>query len=221
MAVITVSRQVGSGGDAIVQRVCELLDYRYFDKRLMTEVASEAGLSDHEIVDFSEDAYKVRNILERLFRPGGRTVKRVPLRQRDATGAETLTDEELDEARCIGLVRSTIHAAHAAGNVLIVGRGGQAILKDEPDVLHVRLIAPMRDRIPRIRRQEDLSIIDAEQWILRHDRATAEYLRRFFGIEWDDPLLYHVVLNTSKWSVDGAAHALVTTLEQFDHQRAG
>ena len=51
MAVITISRQYGSGGDEIASRVCELLGYRYFDKRMMAQVASEAGLSSKEVID--------------------------------------------------------------------------------------------------------------------------------------------------------------------------
>ena len=55
MAVVTVSRQFGSGGTRIAARVCELLAYRYLDKVLMTQVAAEAGLSGKELVDFSQD----------------------------------------------------------------------------------------------------------------------------------------------------------------------
>jgi cytidylate kinase len=55
MAVITISRQYGSPGNEIAVRVCEILGYHYFDKRLMAQVASEVGLSEQEIVDFSEE----------------------------------------------------------------------------------------------------------------------------------------------------------------------
>ena len=55
MAVITISREVGSGGDQIARRLCELLGYRHFDKTLMAQVAKEQGVSDTEVVDFSED----------------------------------------------------------------------------------------------------------------------------------------------------------------------
>ena len=53
MAVVTVSRQFGSGGTQIAGRVCELLGYRYLDKVLMTQVAVESGLSGKELVDFT------------------------------------------------------------------------------------------------------------------------------------------------------------------------
>jgi hypothetical protein len=68
MAVITISRPYGSGGDEIATRVCELLGYRLFDKRMMAWEASQMGLTKDEIVDFSEDNYKVQGFLERLLR---------------------------------------------------------------------------------------------------------------------------------------------------------
>ena len=66
MAVITISRQAGSSGnEEIATRVAELLGYRYFDKRLMAKVAAEVGLSENEVVDFSEENYKVVSFLVR------------------------------------------------------------------------------------------------------------------------------------------------------------
>lgn len=59
MAVITMSRQYGSGGDEIAVRVCELLGYRYFDKALMAQIAAETALWEGPIVDYSEDDHRV------------------------------------------------------------------------------------------------------------------------------------------------------------------
>ena len=67
MAVITISREVGSGGDQIARRLCELLGYRYFDKTLMAQVAKEQGVSDTEVVDFSEDKYRLRGFIDALL----------------------------------------------------------------------------------------------------------------------------------------------------------
>lgn len=77
MGVITISRQVGSGSKEIATRLCEQLGYTFFDKRLMTEVATHVGLSASDIVDFSEDDYKVKGFLGRLF-GGERAGRRSP-----------------------------------------------------------------------------------------------------------------------------------------------
>lgn len=209
MAVITISRQFGSGGQEIADRVCELLGYRYLDKVLMTQVAAEVGLSGKEVAEFSEEKRKARNFLERLLRPGPHDVVRVSMRARDATGEETLTVKHLDEARCARLVRSAIHTAYKRGNVVIVGRGGQAILQEMSDVLHVRIEAPMGARILRVQEQAGVKAEEARQLAIQHDQASAAYLKRLFGIRWDDPALYHLLINTGKWELGVAAQIIV------------
>ncbi|MCL4239419.1 MAG: cytidylate kinase family protein [Anaerolineae bacterium] len=212
MAVITISRQIGSGGEQIARLVCEMLRYRYFDKQLLIEAAAEAGLSREQVVDYSEDRYEVQNFLARLVRPGPRPVQRVEVRQQDTAGRVRLTAETVDEAQYVELIKAAIRASAEQDDIVIVGRGGQAILQDVPNVLHVRVIAPEGMRIVRLQKIEGLSVEAAQQKIARQDRATAEYLGRFFGIRWDDPALYHLVINTGKVGIEGVAQIIVDTV---------
>jgi len=204
MAAVTISRQIGSGGEEIARRVCDLLKYRYFDKQLMIEAASDVGLSRDHVIDYSEDRYELQTFLARLFRAGPRPVKRVSVRTEDASGRVNLTAETIDEGQYVALIKTAVRAAAEQGDIVIVGRGGQAILQDRPDVLHVRVVAPDGTRIARLQEEEGLTIEEAQAKIARQDRATAEYLGRFFGIRWDDPALYHLVINTGKLSIEGA-----------------
>jgi cytidylate kinase len=215
MAVITISRQYGSGGREIATRICELLGYRYLDKLLMTQVAAEVGLSGQELADFSEEYPKVRNFLERLLRPGPHGVVRVSVRSRDLTGAETLSVKQLDESRCASLVRSAIQTAYKQGDVVIVGRGGQAILQEVPDVLHVRIEAPMGTRILRIQIRERIGAEEARRLAIQQDQAAAQYLQRLFAIRWDNPTLYHILINTGKWELERAAQIIFNALSQL------
>lgn len=215
MAVITISRQYGSGGREIATRVCELLGYRYLDKLLITQVASEVGLSGKELADFSEEHGKVRNFLGRLLRPSPHDFMRVSVRSRDASGAEILTVKHLDETRCASLVRSAIHKAYQHGDVVIVGRGGQAILQKMRGVLHVRLEALMGNRILRIQEGEGVNAEEARHLAIQQDQASAQYLKRLFGIRWDDPTLYHLLINTGKWELETAAQIIVQAVGQL------
>lgn len=113
-----------------------------------------------------------------------------------------MSTQVLDEARAIDLVRATMRAACERGNVLIIGRGGQAILEEESGVLHVRVVAPLEERVRRLQEQENLTAPQARRLAMERDRATAEYLRTFHRIDWDDPTLYHLVVNTGKLGVD-------------------
>lgn len=214
MATLTISRQTGSGGDQIARRVCELLGYDYLDKELMRQVAADVGLSGDEVIDFSEQNYKIRNFMDYLLRPGPRYVGQVVTRGTDELGRETLSMKELNEVECIQLIRHTLRAACQRGNMVIVGRGGQAILQTMPHVLHVRIEAPLNDRIYRLQEERMVSWEEARRLVEENDRASAQYLERFFGVRWDDPLLYHLVLNTGKWELEAAAQLLAEALRR-------
>jgi cytidylate kinase len=215
MAVVTISRQFGSGGTEVARRVCEVLGYRYLDKLLMGQVAAEVGLSGKELVDFSEEHFKVRNFRERLLLPGPHTVARYSVRAQGAAGTETLGVVQLDDARSASLVRSAIHTAYQQGNVVIVGRGGQATLQDVPGVLHVRIEAPMAARVLRIQAREGIVAEEAREMALRHDKVAEQYLKKLFAIRWDDANLYHLIVNTGKWELEAAAQIIVNAVEQL------
>jgi cytidylate kinase len=215
MAVITISRQLGAGGEEIARQVCEALRYRYFDKQLLIEAAADVGLATDHVVDYSEDRYEVLNLLARIFGSGPRPIKTVPVRRSDSSGNVTLTAETINEAQYVELVKSSILTAYETGDMVIVGRGGQAVLQDKPNVLHVRVVAPMGTRIARLQRQEGLTVEEAQQRISRQDRATSEYLGRFFGIRWNDSTLYHLVINTGKFGTEGAVQLIVDAVVQL------
>ncbi|MBI5960950.1 MAG: cytidylate kinase-like family protein [Chloroflexi bacterium] len=215
MAVITLSREVGSGGEEIARRVCDVLRYRYFDKELMIEAAADLGLAQDHVVDYSEDRYEVQNFFARLFRSGPRPIKTVPGPHTDAAGNVTPSAATIDEGRYVELIKSAIQAAYSVGDVVILGRGGQAILQDKSNVLHVRVVAPLGSRLERLHRVEKISLDEAQQKIGRQDRATAEYLARFFGIRWDDATLYHLVINTGKLGIEGSVQLIVDAVVQL------
>jgi cytidylate kinase len=221
VTVITISRQFGSGGREIAAQVCALLGYRYLDKLLITQVAAEVGLSGKELAEFSEEQPQVKSFLERLLLPGPHDVIRVAVRSRDVGGEQTLTVKHLDEARCASLVRSAIHTAYQQGDVVVVGRGGQATLQEMAGTLHVRIEAPMGTRILRIQKREAVDAEAARRLAIQRDQATAQYLKRLFGIQWDDPTLYHILINTGKCELEAAAQLILSAVRQLPAKTAG
>ena len=229
MSVITISRQYGSGGDEIADRVCELLGYRHFDKRLIKQAAVEAGLSDQEVIDYTEDSYRVKNFIERLT---GRPipVAKVSVWKEDSKGVRSAENVVLSDDVALGLVQKAVIAAHQAGNMVIVGRGGQLILKDKPDVMHVRIEAPMEERIQRVKEllkqekqayQADINLRRAAQdVIVTRDFASADYIQQYYAIDWADPLLYHIVLNSAKVTVEQAAQIIVDLIKMQESEPA-
>jgi cytidylate kinase len=213
MAVITISRQYGSGGDEIAARLYEFLGYRYFDKELMAQVAAEEGLITDGMVDFSEDNYQVRSVLERLFgisRPMGQATMILEVSEAGIIAPEVA---RLNEAESISLVQGTIQAAYRHDNMVIVGRGGQVLLRDKPNVLHVRVIAPLDDRVQRLHERANFSLGGAQDAALKRDRASAEYLKRFYDVDWADPMLYDLVVNTGTLGTEGAVQLILQALD--------
>lgn len=201
MAVITFSRQFGSGGDEIAARVGEMLGYHYFDKQSLLAAAAQEKLTPDQIVDYHEDSYRLRGILDRLrgYRP---PPGNGPAALRDA-------NEQIGENMLVWLADAAVRTAYDQGNFVIVGRAGQAILLDKPGVLHVRVEAPCDLRIANIARQEGISAAAARLRVSEHDRAAADYLRRFYGVNWADPLLYHLIVNTGRLSIEAAIDLVV------------
>jgi cytidylate kinase len=217
MPAITISRQYGSGERKIAARVCELLGYRLFDKWLIAQVAAEVGLSKNEIVDFSEEHYKVKNLLARMgeiFSVPSRRLVEVPVPASGLLEGPTLSVTQMDEKAAVALVNTAILAAYDMDFVVIIGRGSQMVLKDKPNVVHVRLEAPLETRIARVQKAERLSHEEARLLIEERDRAAAHYLEDYHKVQWDNPLLYHLILNTGKVEAEAAAQIIITAMLQ-------
>jgi len=213
MTVITLSRQYGSGGDEVAAHVCDMLGYRFFTKEMMAQTATEMDISSEQLFDFSEDQYQMRSFLDRLLGPAQITTHLETLDQ-DLPGALIEVVETLDEDQSIALVRRAIQAVAEQDNIVIVGRGGQAILKDTPHTLHVRVLAPLNKRVDRLCRRTNFSLAGAQDRALKHDRASAAYLKRFYGVDWADPMLYDLVINTGSLDTVTAARLIVAAAEQ-------
>jgi cytidylate kinase len=212
MSVITISRQYGSEGDEIAANVCQILGYQVFDKRLMAKVATEVGLTEGEVVDFTEDQHQVRGFLDRLLGVQRPIVTQTHNWLEDRSGVRTLDVKEVGVAESIALVQTVIRAAHRHGNFVIVGRGGQAVLRNEPEVLHVRIEAPLETRISRVQLREGLAFDQARAVVVERDRAAADYLKRFYGVDWSDALLYHLIINTGRWGIEAASRLIVSAV---------
>jgi cytidylate kinase len=213
MAVITISRQYGSGGDEIASRVCELLGYRYFDKRMMAQVAAEIGLSAKEVVDSQEERHEILSFFDRFF---GHKVMEARISTDEASGARTVELGELDSKRYVTMVRDLIQTAAQQGAVVIMGRGGQVILKDQPGVLHVRIDASFEGRVRRVSEQQRFTNpTAARDFVAGRDRAGADYIRTYYGADWDDPTLYHLTLNTGLWDTESAAQIIADVVRRL------
>jgi cytidylate kinase len=221
MSVITISRQFGCGGDEVILRICEILGYRSFNKYLIAESYRESGFSVQDFVDFTEDEHKVQSFFDRFFISLGKA----QVMADDPYLTQSIQYVDFSEEASLPLVQKAVLRAYEIGNFVIVGRGGQVVLREKPGALHVRLIAPMEDRILRVkndlkknRKAYDATIDvrrEAQNMIEQRDDASADYIKRYYGCRWDDPSLYHVILNTGKMTFECAAQTISQMIKQI------
>ncbi len=206
MAVITISRQWGSLGDDVARMVCDKLGYQYFDKKLMAQVGQEMGIMAARVKDATE------------FKPQGpkSILEAIGTTQR-LTGGDPSSwtfgarSDALEGISAVNLME-VINAGYKKGNVVIVGRGGMAALKDKPDVLHVRIQAPFELRVKRIADQEKISLEEARARVKARDVSDVAWIKRHFDLDSHDPQLFDVVVNTAKLSQAAAADLIVKAL---------
>ena len=204
MPVITISQQFGSYGDAVTELVCARLGYRSLDKSLMWSLAAQAGLKLEKLMTLSEDRYRPRTMMER-FAQHLPPYTRHPVMWAEygaAIGREVLATKSVSQL---------IQAAYEQGNIVIVGRGGHVVLRDKPDALHVRLVAPLALRIRR-RQLRGLTIEAARAQVTAYDRAAAEFIERYHGVDIADPTLYDLLINTGTLPLPAAADLIIGAL---------
>ena len=209
MTVITLSRQLESGGDEVARLLCERLGYQRFDKLAMAQLGQEMGLATGAIqgaVDFKPAA---KGLLERWFGNYEDPMTGDPNSLTFGHRNDSLQD------LTIANLMDIINAGYKKGNVVIVGRGGMAALQDKPDVLHVRIMAPMELRVKRLMEHESLVREDAQKRIRERDLSDVGWIKRYFGLDSHEPSLFDLIINTAKYTPAEAADLVLQALAAF------
>lgn len=197
--LITISRQYAAGGAVVAQRVAEALRWSVVDSEFIEQVAARAGLPPEEVARLEE---RPPTFMERLARA---TALELPDLFMPTAGPV----EEFEEAKLVRITRNLVSDLAREGRMVIVGRAAAAVLGEAVDALHTRVVGP---REFRIRTAVDLLGVDpgqAGKLLDETDRNRARYHREFYDRDWNDPVHYHMVLNTGWLGFDGAAELIV------------
>ena len=185
MGVITISRQLGSQGNDVAQEIACRLNFPVVCRELIYQAAIRAEVPE------------------------------VALATIDDLGLFGLHPSPEARKAYHQAVQVLMEELSAEGNVIIVGRAGQVILRDRPGVLHVKVIAPASLRACRIANKQGISHEAARAQIEASDRSRHDYLRRFYHVRWDDPELYDLIINTARLNPGTAAGLICQALEEF------
>jgi hypothetical protein len=201
MSVVTVSRQYGAGGLRVSKGVAEALRFKLVDRELAEEAARRLGV-DPELAEARDE--RAPAVVEQLGL--ALAAGTAPFGAAPPGG---YPERVLDAKSLADATRRIVESLGEAGGYVVLGRGAQAILAGRPDACHISLVAAFPDRVRRIMAWQAVGQKDAERLCRDHDDERAHYVRHFYGRDIGDPLLYDVVLNTSRLGLDAATDVAV------------
>ena len=194
MAVLTVSRQFGAGGRTLGKHVAEKMGYTLIDEDMVGKIAERAKVSKNWVRSIEKEA-------------GGSLLKFMSYLVPQRYVNQILDDTRgyIDEEVYISTLSEVINELAKEDNCVIVGRGGQYILRDHPTAFHVLLVAEMPDRIDFMVEHYKLKAEEAKTVVRVREKRRVNLYRKFGREDYNDPHLYHFVLNMSKLSMDQAS----------------
>ncbi|HEY6539727.1 MAG TPA: cytidylate kinase-like family protein [Ktedonobacteraceae bacterium] len=202
MRAITISRQYGSGGGEVAAHLAQRLGWQLIDHEIVAQVAHSLGITEEE-ADVHDE--RVEGFIVRALSALQAAALVVPASVAPLEQAEAVYNEAL---------RKVVETSANTGRVVIVGRTGQALLAGRRDVLHVRIVAPLQQRIIYVSQREGLDEAEARSRIQIKDRDRARYLQASFGRNVDDPMLYDLIINTAVLDLDSAVDLISVALER-------
>jgi cytidylate kinase len=191
---VTISRQAGCGAMLVAEKLAQYLQlqtphdgvkWTVFNREFMIKVLADHDLPEHLLRFLPEDRVsRVEDALAELFgvHPAAKTI--------------------LEQAA------ETMLQLAGMGGAILVGRAANIVTAKLPNVLHVRLVAPLDDRIERICHEEHKTLEEARRFCIEKERARERYVKSYFHADTNDPLLYHMVINTSRLGHENAARLI-------------
>jgi len=180
MAIITISREMGTGAYAIAKELAKKLKYTLIDRLKIEELAPSYGLTTE--------------ILERVDEkpPSYRTAE-------DRLQAAYLSTMELILLDCA-----------KKGNVILYGRGAQDLLEGFQSILKVRFVAPFEDRVEKFAEREWIDPELAKDLIRKSDHQLGGFIHFYFNRDWNDPMAYDILFNTSRISQSAMVECIIS-----------
>jgi cytidylate kinase len=207
MPIVTVSRQYGSGGSEVAERVARALGWHLYDNDVVDQVAARLGITSAEVSAREE---RVPSLMERM-------TSAMALGVPEAMPIAGDIVAHPSEERMVEMTQRVIEDAVRAGPAVLVGRGAQCMLAFREDALHVYCYAAFPDLVRYAIAHLGESPAEAPQRVQEVNRQREEYVKRHWKRDWRDPANYDLCVNTARLGLDGAAD-LVT---QVARQRFG
>jgi cytidylate kinase len=209
-AVVTIAALYGAGGKVVGPLVAEKLGVRFLDRAIPTSVAERVGIPESAMAEIDE---RPRSGRERVLGILGRASP--------PTGASGQVEHlDLEERRLLAEIEEFLADATRSGGV-VLGRGGAVVLASVPRALHVYLGGDREDRIMRVMKLQEVDRETATQRVKANDRARREYVRSAYGVEGDNPRLYHLMIDPIALGLDACVELIVAAAQMRAREETG
>jgi cytidylate kinase len=179
--IITISRGSFSGGAVVAECVAEQLGYRLVSREILAAAAARNGVAESRLAEAIERA---PGLWERLGH---------------------------DRRLYLAYIREALLDVAVEDNIVYHGHAGHLLLRGISHVLRVRLVAPMPFRTSAVMERLHMSRDQAEAYVHHVDEERARWTRFLYGIDWNSPLLYDLVINLESMGVPGACAVVRAT----------
>ena len=203
LPVITISRQFGSGGHEVGERLARELNVPFYDKALIAMAAKQSGLSEEVFANADEKA--TSSLLYSMVMGSYSFGARVP----------GINEMPINDKLFI-IQSDIIKKAASEGPCVVVGRCADYILREHDNCLNVFVHANKETRIRRSIAKKDCEEKKAADFVTKKDKQRANYYNFYSNKRWDDLQNYDITIDTSRFTLDEAVELLIDAARKLD-----
>ena len=203
LPVITISRQFGSGGHEVGEKLARQLDVPFYDKALIAMAAKQSGLSEEVFAHADEKA--TSSLLYSMVMGNYSFGARVP----------GINEMPINDKLFI-IQSDIIKKAAAEGPCVVIGRCADYILREHGNCMNVFVHANKEDRVRRSIAKKDCEERKAADFVTKKDKQRANYYNFYSNKRWDDLQNYDITIDTSRFTLDEAVELLIDAARRLD-----
>ena len=203
MAVVTISSSFGSGGSVVASLVADKLGWNLYNRAIPAEVASRLSIPLEAALTHDEAAEsRLGRLLERFaVQLGSDGIANIP--------TETLMGGDSFKDQSEKIIRRLAESS----NCVIVGRAAAIVVGNVGTALHVRLDGSKERRAMQAAQALHIPIAESTNRLAETDRARGLYVRHFYSRDWTDSRLYHLIIDSTVFSLDSCVDMVLRATE--------
>lgn len=183
--IISISREFGSGGHVIAEKIARDLNLPMYDRKMLEEIAAEKNMKVEHLEKYDE---KSRNVfLSRRVRGYSNSME------------ENLTEMQFEYIK---------KKADSGESFVVVGRCAETVLHGRKEMISIFILGDRDKKIERVKEKYNLTESEAVSKINRHDKKRKQYHNTYSKYKWGDSRSYDICVNSSRLGIEETADSL-------------